>query len=110
MLCTPRINESQSIEAEHLEAALAVWDYAEESACYIFGDATGDVVADQILEALRAALPDGMSRTEISHLFRRHQSAQRIGQALTLLAKTGRAYCKRVKDTGGRPSERWFAK
>jgi len=104
------INESQSIEAEHLEAALAVWDYAEESACYIFGDATGDVVADQILEALRAALPDGMSRTEISHLFRRHQSAQRIGQALTLLAKTGRAYCKRVKDTGGRPSERWFAK
>src|SRR5215216_483757 len=103
-------NESRQIEAEHLEAALAVWDYAEESACYIFGDATGDVVADQILEALRAALPDGMSRTEISHLFRRHQSAQRIGQALTLLAKTGRAYCKRVKDTGGRPSERWFAK
>src|SRR5215218_5261947 len=103
-------NESQLIEAEHLEAALAVWDYAEDSARYIFGEATGDPVADQILEALRAAVPDGMSRTEISHLFRRHQSAQRIGQALTLLAKTGRAYCKRVKDTGGRPSERWFAK
>jgi len=104
------INGCRSIEAEHLEAALAVWEYTEDSARYIFGDATGDVVADQILEALRSAVPDGMSRTEISHLFKRHKSAERIGQALTLLLKTGRAHRKQDKDTGGRPSERWFVK
>ena len=104
------MNGSRNIGAEHLEAAIAVWDYAEVSARYIFGDATGDAVADQILEALGAAGSIGMSRTEISNLFKRHQSAQRIGQALILLDKTGRAYCKRVKDTGGRPSERWYAK
>jgi hypothetical protein len=104
------INESRRIELDHLEAALAVWDYAEESARYTFGDATGDPVADQILEALRAAGKNGMSRTDISHLFKRHRSAERIGQALTLLLKTGRAQRRLDKDTGGRPSERWFAK
>jgi len=104
------MNGSQHIEPEHLEAALAVWDYAEESARYIFGDATGDPVADQILEALRAAGPAGMSRTDISNLFKRHRSAERIYQALTLLLKTGRAQRKQDKDTGGRPSERWFVR
>ena len=103
-------NESRQIEAEHLEAALAVWDYAEESARYIFGEATGDPVADQIFEGLSAAGKGGMSRTDISHLFKRHKCAERIGQALTLLLKTGRVQRKQVKDTGGRPSERWFVK
>ena len=51
-----------------------------------------------------------MSRTDISHLFKRHRSAERIDQALTLLLKTGRAQRKQDKDTGGRPSERWFVK
>jgi hypothetical protein len=59
------MDESHSIQREHLEAALALWDYAEASARYMFGDATGDPVADQILEALRAAGREGMSRTEI---------------------------------------------
>jgi hypothetical protein len=101
---------SCQIEEDHLEAALALWQYAEESARYIFGDATGDPVADQILEALRAAGPAGMSRTDISHLFKRHRSAERIGQALSLLLKSGRAHRKQDNDTGGRPSERWFGK
>jgi hypothetical protein len=32
----------------HLEAALAVWEYCESSAAYIFGDAIGNPIADQI--------------------------------------------------------------
>jgi hypothetical protein len=104
------MDKSCRIEEDHLEAALALWQYAEESARYIFGDATGDPVADQILEALRCAGPVGMSRTEIHHVFKRHRSAERISQALALLLKTGRAHRKLDKDTGGRPSERWFAR
>jgi hypothetical protein len=104
------MGKSCRIEEDHLEAALALWQYAEESARYIFGDATGDPVADQILDALRVAGKDGMSRTDISHLFKRHRSAEQIGQALALLLKTGRAHRKLDKDTGGRPSERWFAR
>jgi hypothetical protein len=38
-----------------------LWDYAEESARYIFGDATGDPVADAILQALRNAGDSGGS-------------------------------------------------
>jgi Protein of unknown function (DUF3987) len=47
------MGESHEIERVHLLAALALWDYSEKSARYIFGDATGDPVADQIYNALR---------------------------------------------------------
>ena len=52
------MDSSVAIELEHLKAALAVWDYAEASARYIFGDATGDPVADSIEEMLTGA-PEG---------------------------------------------------
>jgi hypothetical protein len=35
------IDESHEIEREHLLAGLALWDYSEQSARYIFGDNTG---------------------------------------------------------------------
>jgi Protein of unknown function (DUF3987) len=41
------------IDIEHLYAALAVWEYAETSARYIWGDTLGDPIADEILRALR---------------------------------------------------------
>jgi len=103
------MDESASIEREHLEAALALWDYAEESACYIFGDATGDPVADAILQALRNAGDSGLTRTEIRDLFKRHQGADRINSALGELLRLGRV--RRVTEqTGGRPTERWVAR
>lgn len=101
------LSKSSVIRAEHLHAALAVWKYAEASALYIFGDALGDPVADDILRALRMA-PGGLTRTDIfSGLFGRNQSSARIGRALALLAEGGLARCER-EDTGGRPGERWF--
>src|SRR5215213_1663493 len=56
------MDKSHSIEQEHLEAALALWDYSEASSRYVFGDATGDPIADQIVEALKAASQVGMTR------------------------------------------------
>jgi hypothetical protein len=103
------MDESDLIEPEHLEAALAFWQYAEDSARYVFGDATGDPVADTIHSALKGASAEGMSRTAISHLFKRHMSAERIGRALAFLLETGRAERGQNRDTGGRPSEWWFA-
>ena len=104
------LGESDQIEPQHLEAALALWQYAEDSARYIFGHATGDPVADTIHAALNGAGTDGMSRTDISNLFKRHMSAERIGRALAFLLETRRAEPKQNKDTGGRPSEWWFAR
>lgn len=103
------INRSHQIEVQHLEAALALWEYTEVSARYIFGDATGDPEADQVLEALRAAGKDGMSRTEIRDFFGRNKKADRIDRALAVLLEAGRVRREREK-TAGRPSERWFAK
>ncbi len=103
------MDESEAIEYEHLAAALALWGYAEESARYIFGDATGDPVADEIAEALKAAGDEGLSRTQIRDLFGRNKSADRINGALGLLLKLGRVR-QANEPTGGRPVERWFAR
>lgn len=103
------MDKSRTIELPHLEAALALWQYAEESARYIFSDATGDPVADNIAEALKAAGDKGGSRTEIRDLFGRNKSADRIAAALGSLLRLGRVLKKSVA-TGGKPAERWFAK
>jgi hypothetical protein len=101
------MDESKTIEHEHLTAALALWDYAEESARYIFGDATGDPVADRILDALRAAGKDGLTRKQIRDIFQRHKSKEEIDRALALLSSMGRVR-RESEPTGGRSAERWF--
>ncbi len=78
---------STTIRVEHLVAALAVWDYCEASARYIFGDAVGDPIADRILAALRTEGPK--SQTELSALFGRHIEAHRIARALDTLRRAG---------------------
>jgi hypothetical protein len=101
------MDECEYIDREHLAAGLAIWQYAEDSARHIFGNAMGDSVADTILLALGAAGEDGMTRTQIRDLFGRNVKADRITPALTLLFKEGRLSVSR-KSTGGRPVERWF--
>ncbi len=100
------LDRSLMIQRVHLEAGLEVWRYAEESARFIWGDALGDPLADELLELLRAR-PDGLTRTEISGMvFGGHHSAEKIGAVLTQLVERGLAYSER-EDTGGRPAERW---
>ena len=60
------MDRQPNIQSVHLQAALALWRYAEASALYIFGDATGDRVADRIAAALEedpAASPGRRSST-----------------------------------------------
>jgi len=98
----------REIRVPHLQAALAVWRYCEASARYIFGDAIGNTMADEILRVLRQVGRDGMTRTEISNLFGRNRSADRIGAALGLLLQHGKA--RRIpRGTQGRPVEVWIA-
>jgi hypothetical protein len=101
------LDGAQTIGRRHLEAALAVWDYCENSAAYIFGDALGDPVADELLDALRRST-SGMTRNEMREHFGRHRSSDAIGRALALLERHGLARCER-EETGGRPAERWRA-
>jgi hypothetical protein len=92
------------VRVPHLLAALAVWDYCESSVSYIFGDTTGDPVADTILEALKAA-PDGLTRTEIYNLFGRHEKSENIQRATGELLRRGVAGIETI-ETGGRPIEK----
>jgi hypothetical protein len=102
------LDRKYEVDVPHLRAAFAVWEYAEASAARIFGDALGDHVADDIYRALKLSGANGMSRTKIRDLFGRHQSAERIGAALALLARNGRAKCE-TTPTDGRSLETWFA-
>lgn len=92
----------------HLEAALALWRYVEDSARYVFGDALGDPEAEAILAALRAA-PEGLTRGQISvQVFGKNKTSGEITLALTRLLEAGFVRHEKVK-TGGRPAETWFA-
>jgi DNA replicative helicase MCM subunit Mcm2 (Cdc46/Mcm family) len=102
------LDQSEQIRRDHLQAAVAVWKYCEESAKFIFGDSTGDRIADKIREELKIR-PKGMTRTEINDYLKRHASSKAIQQALDLLARTGVAI-RQVKATGGRPAEVWIHK
>lgn len=101
---------SETVRREHLEAALALWKYAEDSARYIFGERSGDRVADDLRRALSEAEGDGLTRTDINNLFGRNVSAARISGALASLAEAGLAYSRSERKPGvKRPVERWFA-
>jgi hypothetical protein len=102
------LDKSPEIQEPHLMAALALWDYCDRSVRFTFGDSLGDPVADELLRLLRAS-PNGLTRTEMRDYFQRHESADRIARALGLLLQHKLAR-REEESTGGRPSERWFAK
>ena len=98
------MNCSRVIRKDDLYAALALWDFSEASVKYIFKGKTGDDVADKIYATLQES-EHGLTRTDISNIFDRHQSKERIDEALKLLRKYKRVDIAR-QDTGGRPVER----
>jgi hypothetical protein len=101
------LDRSPFIQAPHLLAALALWDYVERSVYHVFGDSLGDPIADELLRLLRSC-PAGLTRTEIRDYFQRNASTERIGRALGLLLQHQLARHER-QETDGRPAERWFA-
>src|SRR5262249_19133922 len=103
------LDRSPVISAEHLHAALAVWDYADASARRIFGDALGLSIADTILAALRARGP--RTREDITHLFHRNKKATEIDAALHILGEQNKVKCSSRPPEGGkgRPAMVWEA-
>jgi hypothetical protein len=102
------LDESTVIQAKHLEAALALWEYAEASCKYIFGDLTGDPNADVILKTLRSS-PIGMTRTEIgNNIFAKNKPSAVIARALDSLLALG-LIRREQRETEGRTAQVWFA-
>jgi hypothetical protein len=98
-----------AIDEQHLEGALAAWAYSEASSKYIFGTASGDALADEILRALLHRGKLGLTRTEIRDMFLRNVSSGRVNTALELLQKTQQARCDISHPERGRPVEKWYA-
>lgn len=77
------------IDVVHLDAAMAVVDYNEQTLVHLFGDATGDKTADKIYLALMER-PSGLTRTEISTLvLRRNSSKAEMDVAMKKLIDRG---------------------
>jgi hypothetical protein len=96
-----------TVTADHLRAALALWQYSCESAAFIFGDAFGDPVADRVLAELRQVFPERRTRDQLRKLFGRHRIADELDRALPTLIKRGLIRSE-VEKTGGRDRTRYY--
>ncbi|HOC41846.1 MAG TPA: DnaB-like helicase N-terminal domain-containing protein [Thermoanaerobaculales bacterium] len=100
------LDSSPVIEVQHLAAALALWQYAEDSARYIFGAALGDPVADRLLDTIRTS-PEGATMTVLHDALGRNVPAARITAALQHLEGLDLVFMERLTKTGGRPAIVW---
>ena len=94
--------QAPEIDVEHLQSALALWEYVEASTRAIFGDRTGNDVADRIVEDM--APGERLTKTEIrEEIFKGHVRARHLSDALALLVQLGEVRIDHEK-TGGRNS------
>jgi hypothetical protein len=99
------LDSSPVIDACHLQAAFAVWDYCCASARLLFDTAPIDPTARRISQALDVT-PEGLSRVQIRALFNRHVSKERIDLALDQLMTLGLINCE-TSAGRGRPATLW---
>jgi hypothetical protein len=102
------LDNTDTVDVPHLLAALALWDYCEASARYLFGDELGDKLATSLHQMLQDHSPNGLSRNEINNELGRHVARSDITKALKKLHELGLARC-RMSKTRGRPKEIWDA-
>jgi hypothetical protein len=95
------LDSSPVIRLPHLEGALALWDYCEASARYVFADALGSPDAERLLAALRER-----GRLDFTELMRDvcggHWTRDRISAAVAQLERAGLAQVV-AEPTPGRP-------
>jgi Protein of unknown function (DUF3987) len=97
----------KQIRPQHLDAALALHNYAARSADWALKGATGQPLAEQIHAALRSN-PAGLTRSQISDTLKHNQPTGQIDNALHALQTAGRATVTQIP-TRGRPAQLWTA-
>lgn len=97
---------AHEITGDHLEAALQLWDYVEDTARWLYSTATAETRASEernLIEFITAAGPDGVTKWQITNeLYKRHKKAPEIDAILSPLVHSGRIQQATVK-TKGRP-------
>ena len=87
------------ITAKHLQAGLAMWQYAQDSAMYIFGGRVFDPLESKILQLLREG---SMTATELYRALNGNVSKERLQPVLQQLEAQQRI-CISKQKTDGRP-------
>lgn len=83
------LDSANAIRPEHLQAALAFWEFCERSIEHIFGGATGDVDGEKILNALA----DGpMAITDLYRLFGNHRDREWIQAKMAAMVRAGKVF------------------
>jgi hypothetical protein len=100
------LDGKDTIGLDHLEAAVAFWNYCEQSARYIFNGRQADNTAQRILDALENG---PMTGTGIHRLFDSHVSKGKIESVLSELSAADRVEHEKIK-TKGRPITEWKLK
>jgi hypothetical protein len=104
LLDPPPKGESRGITPDHLDAAMAVWRYCEESVQMLFTSRAGTFLADKILELLANG---PMSKDELNDHLSAKQKAEALG-VLASLEQQGLVIKDTVKRDGpGRPATTW---
>ncbi|WP_303193039.1 hypothetical protein [uncultured Desulfovibrio sp.] len=91
------LDGAEQIAENHLHAALAMWNYAQESALYIFGDRVADPLEEKVLEALKAG---PLTATELSAALNRHVPRERLQPLLQQLEGQQRISIQKQKNAG----------
>lgn len=94
------------VQREHIKAALALWEYSENSCRYIFGASTKNATEAEILDALEQG---HMTQNAIYELFDGNVRSEVYKAALTNLERQGQIrYEKKPPEGGkGRPAITW---
>jgi hypothetical protein len=104
------LDQRDRVDAHHLEAALALWRYCDESAWRIFGspdqEADGDPLATKVLAIIRKNA-SGITRRGIYKATNGHIPARELVAALAKLQDKGLIRMEEIP-TEGRPAETWI--
>lgn len=90
------------IKKDHLEAALALWRYCEDSARFIFGDKLGDPRLDRIFQEVKKAGAAGFEWSKLFRVFKNHIEAAVLKELVGKLISYGLVGLRR-EETDGRP-------
>ncbi len=85
----------------HLEGALAVWQYAENTARSLFGGKTENKNAQKLLDVLRQK-EAGMTKTDIRDLFQRNIGAEEIEMITLQLQSANLIYLTQTRTEGAK--------
>ena len=83
------LDQSMKVTRVHLEAALDLWRYCEESAAILFGEGQADQTSDRILEAIRSAGDAGLSRSGLNRSLHGHVKAAELDELIGDLIAQG---------------------